>query len=232
MDLNAWIRGNAPKMAYVKSITAALLILLGGILIAGLLYEQTFSFLTVEISTLAGLGDNPVGGIIFDACFVAAGLIIIPHSLYLYKVMLPDVKQASRISAAFIVASGVGIIMVGLFPADLFFTEHIVGAVMAFGGVGLSALFSLAPIGKKLYQKVEWLKPWAVIVTYGQLLAIVLLTLFIVGIPIFGDLAAGNTVSSESLLWWPMCEWLLLLGAVTWAVGMVYSAPKLRQNMV
>jgi hypothetical membrane protein len=228
MDIKTWIRGNAGKMDYVKSISFALLILLAGIFIAALLYERPFSFLTVQISELAALRDNPIGGILFDTCFIVAGLIIIPHSLYLYKVMLPDVKQASRVSAAFVVASGIGIIMVGLFPSDIYFMEHIVGAILAFGGVGLSALFSLPAIAKKLLRKEEWLKPWAVLVTYGQLVAVVLATLFLVGIPCLDVILAGSHDFTAALLWWPMCEWLLLLGAVAWAVGMIYSAPKPR----
>ncbi len=228
MDLRAWMRGNTSKSSYVKSISVVLSILLGGIFSAALLYELPFSFLTVQISQLADLQNNPIGGLIFAICFIAAGIIILPHAIYLYRVMQPDVKIASVVSAAFIAGSGIGIIIVGLFPSDVNYTMHIVGAILAFGGIALGALFSLFPNIKKLLRKADWPKPWQVVVTYGQLVAAILVTLFLVGIPLFAEISAGTFDSNYPPLWWAACEWMLLFSAVAWAILMVYMAPKQR----
>ncbi len=228
MDLRTWLNGNAGKSSYVISISIVLAILLGGIFSAALLYERPFSFLTVQISQLADLGDNPVGGLIFAACFIIAGIIIVPHAIYLYRVMQPDVKVASGIAAIFIAGSGIGIMIVGIFPSNVNYTMHIVGAIAAFGGIALGALFSLFPNLKKILRKAPWPKPWQVLVTYGQLLAATLVTLFLVGIPLLNELAAGTFSSDNPPVWWPLCEWLLLFSAVAWAILMVFMAPKTR----
>ncbi len=228
MELLTWIRGNAQKSTYVKSITIVLAILLGGISSAALLYELPFSFLTVQISQLADLQDNPVGGLIFAACFIVAGILIVPHAVYLYKVLLPDVKIASGISASFTAGSGIGIIIVGLFPSGVNYTMHIVGAILAFGGIFVGALFSLFPAIKKLVRKAGWPNPWLVVVTYGQLAIITMLALSLVGIPILNEIMAGTYTSDFLPVLWPLCEWMLLFSAVAWAVGMVLGAPKQR----
>ncbi len=228
MHLRTWIHGNGKKSDYIKSISIVLGILLGGILSAALLYERPFSFLTVQISQLADLWDNPVGGVIFAICFVVAGVIIIPHAMYMYQVMQPDVKIASAISALFIGASGIGILIVGIFPSNVNYTMHIVGAILAFGGIALGALFSLLPNIKKILRKANWPKPWQVLLTYGQLLATVIITYNLVGIPLFAEISAGTFDSGNPPVWWPLCEWLLLFSAVAWAILMVYMAPKTR----
>ncbi len=230
MDPRAWARGNAGKLAYIKSISIVLAILLGGIFAAALLYERPFSFLTVQISQLADLGDNPVGGVLFAACLIVAGVLILPHAMYLYRVMLPDVKIAGGISAFFIGASGIGISIVGIFPSDVNYAMHIVGAILAFGGIALGAIFSLPPLLKKLWRGAGWPKPWQVLVTYGQLAVAVVVTIFLVGIPLAGDLAAGTFSSANPPTWWAPCEWMLLFSAVAWAILLVYMAPRQRQT--
>ncbi len=226
MNLRAWICGNAEKSSYVKSITVMLAILLGGILSAALLYERPFSFLTIQISQLAELEDNPVGGVIFAICFIVAGVIIVPHAIYLYRVMQPDVKIASGISAVFIGGSGIGIIIVGLFPSNVNYTMHIVGAILAFGGIAMGALFSLLSIIKKISRKAVWPRPWQVILMYGQLVVAMMVTLFLVGIPLYGALSAGTFSSYNPPYWWALCEWLLLFSAVAWSILLVYMAPR------
>src|SRR5271157_4799400 len=149
MDMGTWMQGKAEKGTYVKSVLFALGILILCIALAIALYQWPFSFLTVQVSGLEYRPANPVGAWIFSAGFVIAGIIIAPHAFYLYEVLQPDVKWLSRLSATFVFLSGMGIVGVGIFVPGYADALHDVAGILAFGGIGVSCILSLFPVGKK-----------------------------------------------------------------------------------
>jgi len=226
MDFGIWVSGKAAKTTYLKTILLALAILVTCVGLAGAFYQLPFSFLTVQISYLGGYVDNPIGAVIFSAGFICAGLLIAPHAVYLYQVLLPDVKWMGRLSAVFFFIAGMGIVMVGIFPFDFIYALHITGAIMPFGGVSVSCLCSLFPVGKKLRRKANWPRLWQVLVVFGELFAIMIVAAVLAGIPVIQELQAGTFSSGNPPAAWALCEWLLLFSAIIWAVGIIVISPK------
>jgi hypothetical membrane protein len=205
-------------------------VLVASVTVAIAFYLWPFSFLTVQISGLEYHPANPVGAWIFSAGFVVAGLIIAPHAAYLNSILQPDCKWVSRLSATFVGVAGLGIVGVGIFVPGYANTAHDVSGVLAFGGIGLSCFLSLFPIAKKMLRKELWPKRWQIAVTYGQLIAVLVITVVLTGIPAFEEMQAGTFSWIMPPPAWPLCEWLLLFSAVAWAVGMVAISPAMKGN--
>ncbi len=226
MGISTWFRGKSENGTYMKSILIALGVLILAIILAILLYQWPFSFFTDQISSLEYPPANPIGAWIFSAGFIVVGIIIAPHAFYLYEVLQPEVKWVSKLSAVFVFSSGIGIMGVGFCIPGYADTIHNASGILALGGICVASILSLFPMHKKMTQKVPWLKPWAVILTYGQLFFVIGLTAVLCGVPVFKEMQAGtfNWVNPPSA--WPLCEWLLLFSAIAWAVGMVFISQK------
>jgi hypothetical protein len=96
---------------------------------------------------------------------------------------------------------------------------------MAFGGVSLSCLLSLLPVGKRLLHNAPWPKPWQFAVIYGELFVIIIVAIFLAGVPVIQELQAGTFGPANPPPDWALCEWLLLFSAIIWAVGLVLISP-------
>jgi hypothetical membrane protein len=203
-----------------------------GILLAGVLYQLPFSFITTQISDLGMRGTNPVGGWIFTVAFIVAGIIIAPHAFYFYKILEPDAKKVSQLSAAFIFVAGIGLAGVGICQAGIVDPEHDTMAILAFGGIGLSCFLSIVPILQKMKQGGSWPKKWQVLLFYGQLVVVVIVTAIVVGTstvnvydPTYAFYPNAPTFYANYPLGWPPCEWSLLFSAIFWALGLILMSP-------
>ena len=176
MEFRTWISGKANKMTYVKTLLLALGILIFGIILAGFFYQLPFSFLTTQISDLGMRPTNPIGAWIFTFAFIIAGIIIVPHAFFFYRVLQPEAKKFSQISAGLIMISGIGLAGVGIFQAGLVDIEDDIVAICAFGGLGLSCLVSLIPIIKKIRAHAVWPKLWHIILFYGPFIVVLIVT--------------------------------------------------------
>jgi len=169
---------------------------------------------------------NPIGFYVFNTGMIISGIIVIPHGFYLYRMLQPDVKILSGMSAIFLMITGVGLSMVGLFPASVNYPMHVVGAFGSIGGVALSCLISIPSIIKKKIRKAAWPKWWHIIVTYGELISIATVAILLVAIPIIIELQAGTFDPNYPPAIWPLCEWLILMSSILWLCGMVFVSPK------
>lgn len=225
-DFKLWIEGKSNKNVYVKNIFFISGFLIIGVLTTAFLYEGEFSFLTKQISQIGNPNKNPIGSIIFSITLIITGCLLIPNILFFYRSLLPDVKIISIFSAIFLILGSIGLAMVGIFPASGNYTMHIISAIMAIGGIALSALASIAPIIKKIisdkgnHQVIKYL------VIYGQFLTVAIMTIFLVAIPIINEFSAGTFDPNIPPDAWPICEWAIFFSSIIWACGMILSAKK------
>jgi hypothetical protein len=216
-----WFTGKAEKSLYIKTISLAVAILFLGIFLAAITYPRHVPLSTVQISELASRNVHPLGSTIYLITFVIAGLIIMPHGFYFYKILLPDVKIISFLCGVCIFLAGIGLILVGFFPLDVIYQMHVVGAVSVIGGIGLSCLLSVIPIICKLLRKAEWPKWWHLLFVYGPLIIVAVISVIAVGIPVINQLNAGTFDPNYPPPIWALCEWFVLSTAIIWAYGMV-----------
>jgi hypothetical membrane protein len=226
MQFILWLKGQADKKSYIISMLITLAILLTGIFGAILLYQDDFSFLRIQISELAYPSVNPIGFYVFNTGMILAGILVIPHVPRLYRMLQPDMKILNIISAFFFGITGIGLIMIGLFPASGNYDIHIVGAFGSIGGIAVSCLFSMPSIIKKLIRKAAWPKWWHVLVTYGEMLIISTVSILLVAIPIIIELQAGTFDPAYPPAIWPLCEWLILMSSILWVCGIIFVSPK------
>lgn len=226
MNFQEWVAGKADKKIYITTISLAVAIMFLGIILAALTYPRTFSFYTVQISELASRNVHPLGSTLYLITFVIAGIIIVPHGVYFYKILLPDVKVISLLCGICIIVAGIGLALVGLFPSDVNYPMHVIGAIGVIGGIALCCLLSIIPIVRKLIRKAEWPKWWHLMFVYGPLFVVALYTAIFVGIPIIQQLNAGTFDPNYPPDVWEICEWLILLTAIIWTYGIIIIGKK------
>ena len=112
-----WCTGRAPHKSYQISMLILFFGLILMFILSAALYPGGYSIVTHEISDL-GSAKNPIGQWLFRPYFVIFGLLMIPHALYLYRCLYPDVLWGSRISIASLIGGMIGMMGVGIFPSD------------------------------------------------------------------------------------------------------------------
>jgi len=222
-----WYSGKEERELYVKTAILNIIIMLGSMLIAAIIWNisnvEQYSILKFAISDLGSFYRNP-GYIMFSIGLIIAGIIFIPHALYFYRCLKPDIELLSKISLLFFLISSVGITLVGVFPHDIYYLAHTIAAVMAFGGLVIATLFMTFPLLKKLLRKAEWPSLKILILFLTPPVVIFISTAILIGLPFINDLS-NNIFSLDSLPdLWPLFEWLMMLSALYAVFGILLTS--------
>jgi len=221
-SLKMWISGKHDKEVYKKTLTLNLIIVFLTLLVSILLFSKSFSLYLHQISFLGSSYWNPEGHVIFNIGFIIAGLIFIPHTLFLYYRLLPDLKVFSLLSGFFLLIASIGFALVGVFPSSGNYTAHMTAAVMAFGGIALGMIFMIFPLLKKIKRKEKWPTPKLMLILFLPLISIIIFTLIFVGIPVVNNLP--DSLYNEPPEIWAFCEWLIAFSGFFWFFGIIYSS--------
>jgi hypothetical protein len=195
-----------------------------GILLAILFYGRPFSFLTDQISFLGDTSD-PKSAFWFSLGFILAGILIMPHATYLYRILLPDFKLFGTISAIFFAIAGIGVFMLGIFAENVIYPIHVLSAMLAIGGIVLSCFFSLGPMIKKKIRKASWPSILQLLGMYIEFILLACFAIPVLAIPTLNQVLAGTFDPSQPPRFWALTEWLILAGSIIWACGMIYLSP-------
>ncbi len=219
-NLKIWLQGKAPKAVYQKTLGLTLAIFAGSLLIAILRYAPGFTMLEVQISGLGQIRGDPIGTMVFRVGFIVVGALLIPHALFVYRALMPTLSGLVRVVGMFLILSGVGIALVGIFPSDYDYTLHIVAAILAIGGIAAAALFLIPVLVVKARRGEPFGNGVILSLLYVQLLAVYLVTIFLAAVPAIVDLQDG--VLDVTPVAWAPCEWAILFGSVVWLFGIFF----------
>jgi hypothetical protein len=226
MNFINWIWGKAEKSTYIKSISLAIGIYFSGIISGMVFFKPSLSILMNRISDIGNTQQNPIGSIFFNLGLILSGLLMIVHANYFYYLLSPHGKTLSLLSAACIVIEGLGNMMVGFFPENINISMHLVSALMSFGGTIVSSILSFIPLIKKVKNKAPWPKVSHLFLMYSILFVVILISISFVGIPMLIKMYAVTYDAKYIAVMWPLCEWLIAAGCVSWIFGMIVISPQ------
>jgi len=136
------------KKAAIAHLTIIYLVFVVFILASIASYPGNYSILTNAISNLGNLDQNPFPGwLFFSIGLWILGPLVFPHYLYQYRALKAAQKYFATIFLVISVIICIGIIGVGMFSeVDQTFLEHVIFAVMAFGGLFFAGIISWIPL--------------------------------------------------------------------------------------
>lgn len=225
-----WVLGKDIKSNYVKSLSIAILIMVLTLIYCAYVYPLPFSMFEVQISQLGG-EFNTQGYLVFATGFIITGILMLPHCLYFYGKIQPDLKLLSQICTLLLIIASLGIVGVGVFREDWLYYLHIVAAVMAFGGIALTALL-LIPVMIKKYKiktaNANNRNSWnfkIIIGIYAIIIGVIIFGIFSSGIPILKEILAGTYVEHTFPPLWPITEWMVFFAAIIFLYGIFIATP-------
>ncbi len=187
-----------------------------------------FSMFEVQISQLGG-EFNEQGYLVFSTGFIMSGVLMIPHCLFFYRKLLPDLKLLSHLCSLLLIIASLGIIGVGVFREDWIYYLHIVAAIMAIGGIALTSLLLIPVMIKKYHLKKENVdNSWnfkIVIIIYSIIMSVIIFGIFSSGIPILKEILAGTYVEHTYPPLWPITEWMIFFAAIIFLYGIFFATP-------
>ena len=208
-SLKSIFNGKASKNLYLKYYFCALSVYVCGIIIGMALYPGGFSFMTVYVSYLGGSDENPIGKYPYNASVIIAGILLIPHFLFMYRRLTPAVKIISYMSCLCGIVGAIGFSSVGIFYQGFNYQMHGITTWIAYGGLGASAVFMLFAFIRKSVMTRTWPKWWQIVLIYVQAFVTIGLSFFLN--PWFGD---------------HLSEWLYTFAFMFWLTEVVLIVPK------
>ncbi len=214
--------GRASKTDYGKYFGLALLIYLIGIVIAAAMYtDESFSMLTVYISYLGDPGKG-AGAFVYNTCEFIAGVLFVPHFVYLFRRFSPTLKVVTILCCFFGIVGCVGFAGLAFWHQGVPGDGHSVVTYVAFGGFGACLFFALFVLLRKLALHHPWPKWWQVILLYGVVLGIAgTALLFTEG----NELLQGFNINPAFLAdkFW---EWFYFFAVLVGLIGLYLITPR------
>lgn len=173
--------GNIAKTRFALFFLPILLLQIIGWAIARALLPAGYLLDINAISRQGNLVQNPIGAWFFIISTAITGFLLIFYFIYLYRRLLPTMKFLCRLFVFFGIIGGLGLSLVGMFPeqgGDVVQTVHNIGNIMAFGGLGIAAFFSLVIMFRRLIKKQPWPNFWQFGVVFALCLHYVLVLPF------------------------------------------------------
>lgn len=151
------IKGKADKKIHGIFFIIVLTYFGVSLLMAQILYPGGYSITQYFISRQGHPIKNPIGSwfFIFGTCI--SSILLIPHFLYMHRRMMPTLGLVTKLMTLTALIGCFGLFMVGVFPEGIAEIGwlHDIGADLAFGGLGVSALLSMFVMIRKLVLKEE-----------------------------------------------------------------------------
>lgn len=226
-SMRTWLIGKSNKSTYVKSLLAVVLIFGLTILLSILFYPRVFSFLSTQVSSLGALRLYSPGYYIFTIGFISIGILLVPHGLFLYRCLKPDLGLLGNTSIFFLFLASIGISLVGVFPTDISYAAHLTGAIMAFGGIVLGMIFIIFPFAKRIRRDEDWPSISLIILLFSPLIITAILTAIIIGIPVGTQILNGLELDEPEI--WALFEWLLVFFSMYWFFGIIFTCKELEK---
>jgi hypothetical protein len=211
--------GTTTKATYLKYFFTVFAIYVVGIILGASLYPGGFSMLTVYVSYLGGNEENPVGKYPYNASVFIAGVLLIPHFIYVYKRLTPACKALSFIACLCGIAGCIGFMSLSFLNQGVG-RLHIFSTDFTYGGFGASAVFILFASIRKAWLKHAWPKWWQIAVIYGQLIGLVGITLLFSESDVLSGLAI-DPAFFEDKFW----EWIYTFAVLGWIVETAIITP-------
>lgn len=213
----------APKRVYLRYFFAVLAIYAAGIVIGAALYPGGFSILTVYVSYLGGDPENPIGRYPYNATVLIAGILLIPHFIYLYRRLTPACKIISFLACLCGIVGAAGFASLGIFHQGFIYIHdsHRWATDMAFGGLGGSAFFMLMAFIRKSWMTRSWPKWWHTFIVYAQILGIVGVALLFSETDLFTGLPIDPAFFQDKF--W---EWFYTFAVMGWLIEIGLIVPK------
>ncbi len=199
----------------------ALLIYLAGIVLAAAVYPGGFSFVHVYVSYLGGSENNPAGYLIYNACEFIAGVLFVPHFLYLYRRFSPTLKVVSVLSCFCGIVGCVGFAGLAFYYQGVPGPGHQIATYVAFGGFGACLVFVLFVLLRKMALRQSWPKPRYFIIVYGLTIAIAgIALLFSEGQEYLQGLGVDPAFLADKF-----SEWFFLFAVMIGLIGLYFLTP-------
>jgi hypothetical protein len=192
----------------------ALLVYFMGILMAALVYPGGFSMLHVYVSYLGGSEQNPAGYLMYNVCEFIAGVLFIPHFLYLYRRLYPTLKVVTILSCFCGIVGCIGFAGLAFFYQGV--PGHQVATYVAFGGFGACLFFAFFVLIRKMVLRHSWPKPRYFVIVYGLVFAVAgAALLFTEGQELLQGLNI-DPIFLENKFW----EWFFLFAVLIGQIGL------------
>ncbi len=215
------LTGTTSKATYGKYLGVALLIYLTGIVLAAAVYPGGFSFVRVYVSYLGGSENNPAGYLIYNTCGFIAGVLFIPHFLYLYHRLSPTLKVVSVLSCFFGIVGCAGFAGLAFYYQGVPGSGHQVATYVAFGGFGACLVFALFVLLRKMALHQSWPKPRYFIIVYGLTVAVAgIALLFSEGQEFLQGLGIDPAFLEDKF-----SEWFFLFAVMIGLIGLYLLTP-------
>ena len=223
-DLFLILTGRANKKQegiYFLGLLSFLAVML---LLAQRAFPGGYTMLENYISDQGWMKENPEGFIFFTIGATVAGILLIPHFLYILRALMPTCKPLTVFSTFLGLVGSVGFALVGLISKD-FSEPHGLAADLAFGGFAFSALVMLPVLLRKFQKKQEWTKLCQVIVLYAFGIMLVLLALF------FQELDPNQFSWEIDPRWFggPPWQWISFFNVLLWMASVFLILPDSRK---
>ena len=162
-----------------------------------------------HISNQGNFFKNPVGAWFFALSTAYIGILLVFYMIHLYHALKPRVKVLPQLMLLTGIVGGIGLSMVAVFAegfGGIIQEIHDFGAILAFGGLAIAGLLSLAVMICKLVMR----QPWPTLVQVSWLCLLVFF--FIIMILFTG---------SDSLI-----QWSGFYAVFTWLLGIFIILPE------
>lgn len=214
-EFKQMLLGRTLPRQHAKYFGFTLALFVMGCILSQIFYPGGYSITEYYISNQGWIAENPMGCWFFIFGTGIAGILLIPHFLYMHRLLLPTAKFFVYLSTLSSIAGSIGLSMVGFVTKDeVTDSIHDFAADLAFIGLGIGAGFSLLVLIRKICLKEDWpnLEGFLILFTgtLGMGLALVL-------------------VDDNQLQ-----QWMGLFSMLTWLIGTfiltLKSDPKQRTN--
>ncbi len=180
----------------------------------GRVYEGGgFAFQKAAISNLGNPILNPGGWILFSIAMIGAGILFLPHVLYLYRAIRPVAPKFAKVFAFLLSFTPIGMIGAGIINEDLVFAVHYFLGGLYFGGIGLAAIFCFF-FSLVRFKRRDWHSPRGFAILYGIIVA---------GLVYLVATAMAVDTGDPRAMHLP--EWVILVTLLSWLVGFYLLIP-------
>ncbi|HME53732.1 MAG TPA: hypothetical protein VKM55_16005 [Candidatus Lokiarchaeia archaeon] len=191
--------GKASKSTHARYFLVALIIYIVGIVAGMALFPGGFDFMTVYVSYLGGDPNNPIGRFPYNATVLIAGILLIPHFIYLYRRLTPAVKILTFLSCLCGIVGAAGFASLAIFYQGLNADLHQISTDTAYYSLGASAIIMLFSFIRKAVMTRTWPKWWHIVLMYVQAIGMIGATFLLY--PWFGDHLSEWLYTAAFMLW-------------------------------
>jgi hypothetical protein len=214
-NLKAILIGKATRNEqgiYLVVLVAFLMVCLG---LSQLVYPDGYHWTHRFISEEGNHVGNPNGWIFFTFGICTSALLVIPHSIYIYRHLQPQVLLFARFILFLLLVGSIGLFIVGAISEE-HNVPHNTGSALAFGGYGFAVFCSFLICIRRLFLKAHWPTIPQFFLLFG--------ILFAMGIIIGYGMATYPAGETQRF------QWTGLFTILTYFFGMYLIIPEAKTN--